>query len=352
MAAPPLRFYLGTYTKTGSKGIYTVTLDPATGALSAPEVAAEAGNPTYLAISPDRAFLYAVADREAMAAAYAVDPASGRLQALPAAASPPTPATCYVAVDRTRRVLVAAHYHKALVAALAIRADGTLGPPQIIAHSGRGLDPKRQESAHVHSAVISPDNRFVLVCDLGLDRIYSYRLDVDRAQLAPIDPPYCSAAPGSGPRHLVFSPDARRAYVTNELANTVSVYDYDAARGTLAHRQSLSTLPAGFAGQNTAAEIALHPNGRFLYASNRGHDSIAVFPHDPADGSLGAPEFFPAGGRTPRGFALSGDGRWLVCSHQDSGTVCSFRLDPATGRLARVEGAGSLPTPVGVHFYA
>src|SRR6185312_5867995 len=210
----------------------------------------------------------------------------------------------------------------------------------------------RQASAHVHSAVIAPDNRFVLVCDLGLDRIYTYRLDLDRAQLDASEPPYLTTPPASGPRHLTFSSGGRSAYVINELANTVASYGYDAARGMLTPRQVLSTLPAGFTGKNTAAEIALHPNGRFLFASNRGHDSIAVFPHDPASGQLGAPEFFPAGGKTPRGFALSSDGRWLVCSHQDSNTLCSFRIDPASGKLARIEGTVPIPTPVGVLFHS
>jgi 6-phosphogluconolactonase len=349
--APPLRFYVGTYTKTGSKGIYTVTLDPATGALAEPVVAAEAGNPTYVAVAPDRALLFAVADREAMAAAYAVDPGTGRLRALPALPSPATGSTCYVAVDRARRVLVAAHYHQATIGALAIRPDGSLGPPQVIAHSGHGVDPVRQAGAHVHSAVIAPDSRFVLVCDLGLDRIYTYRLDLDRAQLAASEPPFLATAPASGPRHLTFSADGRRAYVTNELANTVSAYDYDAGRGVLTHRQTRSTLPPGFTGQNTAAEIALHGSGRFLYASNRGHDSLAVFPVDAASGQLGAPAFFPAGGRTPRGFALSADSRWLLCGHQDSDSLCSFRVDPATGALSRIPGAAAVPTPVGVAFY-
>ncbi|HEX3730716.1 MAG TPA: beta-propeller fold lactonase family protein, partial [Opitutaceae bacterium] len=182
--------------------------------------------------------------------------------------------------------------------------------------------------------------------------IYTYRLDLDRAELAPSDPPYLTTPPASGPRHLTFSPDGRSAYVINELANTVAAYGYDAARGTLTPRQVLSTLPAGFSGKNTAAEIAVHPNGRFLYASNRGHDSIAVFPRDPGSGQLGAPELFPAGGRTPRGFALSADGLWLVCSHQDSNTLCSFRIEPATGRLTRIEGAVPVPTPIGVVFHS
>lgn len=352
MAAPTHHLlFIGTYTRQGSRGIYRLRLDAKTGALSPPELAAETGNPTFLALSPDRKCLYAVRDSEAMAAAFSVDGASGRLTPLPAAPAAPHGAPCYVAADRTGRVLTLAQYHDGVVATVPVRPDGTLGPPRRIQHSGHGTDPKRQEGPHVHSARISPDNRFVLVCDLGLDRIFTYRLDPEQAALAPGDPPFTAVAPASGPRHSAFSPDSTRLYVSNEIANTVSVYSYVTARGALAHRQTLSTLPAGWTGQNTAAEVLVHPGGRFLYVSNRGHDSVARFGIEAASGELAPLGFVPSGGRTPRGMGMSADGAWLVCAHQDSGTVTSFRLDPATGRPDPAGGPVAIPSAVAVLFY-
>jgi 6-phosphogluconolactonase len=201
----------------------------------------------------------------------------------------------------------------------------------------------------VHSAVISPDNRFALVCDLGLDRIYAYRLDAARARLEAAQPASTADAAGSGPRHSAFAADGRRVYVSHELDNTVTAFDFDPAGGALLARQALSTLPAGFRGESAAAEVALHPNGRFLYVSNRGHDSIAVFAVA-ASGLLSPVDFTPAGGSIPRHFALSPDGAWLVCAHQGSGTLGAFRVDPATGRLAPSGAPVAVPDPVCVQF--
>ncbi len=344
---PTLLAYIGTYTKGASRGIYAVRLDTATGALSPPTVAAETTHPTFLVYSPDRRFLYAVRDSAAMVAAYAVE-AEG-LRPLPSAPSPQAVAPCHLAVDRTGRTLLVANYHTAIIAALPLAPDGTPGPAQVIAHLGRGPHPQRQAAAHVHSSAISRDNRFALVCDLGLDRIYSYHLDAAQSRLTPAQPPFTAAAAGSGPRHSAFSADGSRFYVVNELANTVCAYDYDGASGALALRQEISTLPAGFAGQTTAAEVALHPNGRFLYASNRGHDSLAVYAVGP-EGDLVPVEFAPSGGRDPRHFALTPDGGWLLCANQNSSSVGAFRVDGATGRLQPAGTPVTVPDPVCVRF--
>jgi 6-phosphogluconolactonase len=342
--------YVGTHVNGEARGIYVARLDDATGALSAPALAAATGQPTFLALSPDRKFLYAVCDREAMAAGFAIGPA-GRLTALPAAPGAKAPAPSHIAVDRTGRALFLANYHAASVATIPLRPDGTCGPPQVIAHTGHGPDPVRQAAPHPHSVNLSPDNRFALACDLGLDRIFTYRFDAARARLAPAAPPFVSTAPGSGPRHLEFSADGRRAYCVNEIDNTVVACGYEAATGALSPRAAVSTLPAGFAGTNTAAEIALHPNGKFLYASNRGHDSIAGFAISPETGELSPLDFTPCGGRGPRHFAFSPNPNWLVCAHQDSNTLASFRVSADTGRLVQVGPTVAAPAPVCVLFY-
>lgn len=346
--------FLGTYTKTTSRGIHAVWLDADTGALSKPVVVAETPNPAWVTLSPDGRYLYAIHESAAQAVGYAVNPTSGELKALPRDATlagqqvnPP----CHLAVDATFHVLLAANYRDGYVAALRIHADGTLGAPNVIRHSGRGPHPTRQDRSHIHSVTPSPDNRFVIVCDLGVDKIYTYALDVAAAKLTPAEPPFVATEPGAGPRHFKFGPDGRRAYAINELGNTITGYDYDGARGALRPIETVSTLPTGFTGENITAEIRVHPNGRFLYGSNRGHDSIAVFGIDGGSGRLTPIEIVASGGKTPRNFALSPDGRWLVCGHQDSDRVTVFRVDPATGRLTPTPHAASVPMCVCVLFH-
>ncbi len=347
--------YLGTYTRHGSKGIYRVRLDGATGALSAPLLVAETPDPAWITLTPDRRFLYAIHPSVGQATGFVVEAATGALQPLPASkdensasAQPPS----HLAVDATCRTLLAANYRDGYVSAIPIRPDGTLGAPARIRHEGRGPHPTRQEKAYVHSVTVSPDNRFVIVADLGLDRLFSYALDAATAQLAPATPPYASTAPGAGPRHFKFSPDGRRGYVINELDNTIVAFDYDATRGTLTPKQCVSTLPADFRGANTTAEIRIHPNGRFLYGSNRGHDSIALFSIDAADGRLSAQpiELIPTGGKNPRNFALSPDGRWLIAAHQDTPLLTVFRVDAHTGLLTRTPHTAEVAACVCVLF--
>lgn len=345
--------FLGTYTRTGtSQGIYAIRLDDETGALGPLHLATPAADPGWLTFSADHRFLFATHASAAQAQAYAVDAAAGRLTPIPPAAPPiPAPAPCHLAVDATGRVLLAANYGEGYVAAIPIHPGGALGTPQVIRHQGRGPHPTRQDRAHVHSVTLSPDNRHVLVADLGLDRIFSYALDPAAARLAPVDPPFVATAPGAGPRHCKFSADARRAYVINELDNTIVTYAYDTAHGGLTPRQTVPTLPAGATPPNTTAEIRLHPNGRFVYGSNRGHDSIAVFAVDAATGDLAPVEIVPSGGRTPRNFALSPNGRWLVCGHQDTDLLTVFRVDAATGRLSRTPHTAAVPTCICVLFH-
>jgi 6-phosphogluconolactonase len=343
--------FLGTYTRTTSRGIYAVRLDAATGTLGEVTLVAETPNPGWLAFSPDKRFLYAIHESQAQAVGFAVDAAHAKLTPLPAEKTPAANAPSHLAVDATGRVLLAANYREGRAEAIPIRADGTLGTPTFIQHSGSGPNAARQEKSHVHSATPSPDNRFAIFCDLGVDKIFTYALDPAAAKLTPANPPFVATAPGAGPRHFKFGPDGRHAYAINELANTIAAYDYDAARGALTALQTVPTLPAEFKGENTTAEVRIHPNGRFLVGSNRGHDSLAVFAIAPGTGRLTPVEIVASGGKTPRNFAFSPDGTWLVCAHQDSNNLTVFRVDPATGRLARQKSEAAVPMCVCVLFY-
>ncbi len=345
--------YLGTYTRSGSsKGIYSIRLDGESGALGAPILAAAAIDPAWITFSPDRKFLFAIHPSPGQAIAFNVDAPTGRLIPLPSPASPTHAAPpSHLAVDATGRTLLAANYAEGYVSAIPIHVDGTLGVPRSLKHEGRSVHPTRQDKPHVHSVTVSPDNRFVIVADLGTDKIYTYALDSAAARLTPGGPPFVAAAAGAGPRHFKFGADGRHAYAINELANTLTAYDYDVDRGALASRQSLSTLPAGYAGPTTTAEVRVHPNGRFVYGSNRGHDSIAVFRINAANGALTPVEIVPSGGKTPRNFAFSPDGNWLVCAHQGEDLLTVFRVDATTGRLTRTPHSAPVPTCVCVLFY-
>lgn len=350
MGAKTHRLFVGTYTRATSRGIYSVTLDAATGALSAPELAAEAPNPTFLALSPSREILYSVCAGPGWASSFRIDRDSIRLRPIQQRDPGTGPTPCHIAIDQTGAAAVAANYHLGLAAAIPLNADGTLGEPRVVAHTGRGPHPTRQDASHVHSANIAPDNRFTIVCDLGLDRIYTYSIYRGSIALTPGSPPFIATAPGSGPRHLAFDRLGLHAYAINELDNTVVVYDYDPTTGGLSARQTVSVLPPGYAGAATAAEVAIHPNGRFLYGSSRGPDTLAVFAIGGSNGALSSVENVPCGGKGPRHFAISPDGAWLVCAHQESGSLCSFRVDGATGRLSRVPGSVPVSMPVCVLF--
>ena len=251
-------------------------------------------------------------------------------------------------------MVVAVNYGAAYVCALPIRPDGGLGERSaFISHNGRaplGPNHDRQQQAHAHSVTLSPDNRFAFVCDLGLDRVFTYRLDPAAATLTISDPPDAVVPPGSGPRHSKFSPDGRFFYVADEMGGTVCVYAYDSSRGALTLQQTIATLPADFTGLSTVAEIRVHPNGKFVYVSNRGHDSIAVFARDPARGSLIRVEIVPCGGKHPRNFALSPDGDWLLCANRDTDNVVVFRVDSNTGRLKPTGQEAKIGMPVCVLF--
>jgi len=349
-AATEHLIYLGTYTRSTSKGIHAVRLDARTGALGQTTLAAATANPSFLALSPDGSHLYAVSESSTMAVPFAIDPATGGLTPLQSQDAGGK-APCHLVVDHTERTLVLAHYHSGIVAALPIRADGTLdAPATVIQHAGRSVHPTRQEAPHVHSVTLSPDNRYVIVCDLGLDRVFTYALDPATAKLTPAAIPFVATAPGAGPRHAAFSADGRHVLVINELDSTLVSYRYDAATGALTPADLQSTLPAGWTGESTTAEVRIHPNGRFVYGSNRGHDSIASFAFDAATGRLTPRGHTPTGGKNPRNFALSPDGSWLVAANQNSDNLRVFRVDAVSGALTALPGEATVPMPVCVLF--
>jgi 6-phosphogluconolactonase len=282
--------------------------------------------------------------------AYAIDPATGDLTLLNHQSSG-GPGPCHLAVDREAKNVLVANYAGGSVAVLPIRPDGRLGEATAtIQHRGSSINPQRQEAPHAHCVNLDAANRFAFVADLGLDKVLIYRFDPSKGTLTPNDPPSAAVKPGSGPRHFAFHPDGRHAYVINELGNTVTAFDYAPGPGALSSRQTLSTLPDDFHGSSSTAEIQVHPSGAFLYGSNRGHDSIAVFAIDPRSGELTAAGHQGHEIKTPRNFAIDPTGRYLVVANQDSASLVVFAIDPKTGSLTPVGDKVSVPKPVCVEF--
>jgi 6-phosphogluconolactonase len=351
--------YFGTYTKAPSKGIYRARLNVTTGALSPAEVAAEMKDPSFLALHPNRKFLYAIEESsdpkrtpDRGVSAYAIDAKTGALTLLNTQ-SVGGPGPCHLAVDRDAKCVLVANYSGGSVAAIALQADGKLGAVgSFLQHTGSSVNAARQKAPHAHGIYVSPDNRFALVPDLGIDRVLVYRLDAAKATLTAHDPAGAALPPGSGPRHLTFSPDGKFVYVINELVCTMAVFKWDAAKGTLTDIQNISTLPAEdpFKPGYSTAEVFAHPNGKFLYGSNRGHHSIVVYAIDAATGQLTQIQNQSTLGKTPRNFALDPTGSWLLAENQDSSTVAVFKIDAVTGKLTPTGAPVDVPTPVSAVF--
>jgi len=353
-----LRAYVGTYTRGASKGIYLLELDLAAGKLQSVGLAGEAVNPSFVALHPSRPLLYTVGEIDQFAgkksgavSAFSVDPKTGRLTLLSQESSQGT-GPCHLAVDRTGQCVVVANYGSGSVACLPILEDGRLGPAtSFFQHEGKSVNPQRQQGPHAHCTVLDAANRFLFVCDLGLEKIMSYRLDPAKGELRPSDPPATAVTPGSGPRHLAFHPNGRYAYVINEMGNTVTAFTYDAQRGTLASLKTISTLPEGFnKGSNTTAEVQVHPSGRFLYGSNRGHNSIAIFAIDAASGRLRSLGHQSTQGKTPRSFAIDPAGAYLLAANQDSDNIVLLAIDGQTGVLRPTGQSVSVGAPVCIEF--
>jgi 6-phosphogluconolactonase len=335
-AEKPFTVYVGTYTDGTSRGIYRFTFDPATGSASEPVLAVEAQSPSFLALHPSGRFLYAVGEidrfqgaKTGVVSAFAVDPRSGDLKLLNQQPSEGTGPT-HLVVDKAGKNVLVANYGGGNVVVLPIAPDGTLKPVSSNqAHQGSGPNKGRQEKPHAHGIYLDPSERFALAPDLGADRVFVYRFDGAKGTLEPHGTGITE--PGSGPRHLAFHPNGKSVYVINELTSTITVFSWDAQKGVLTAVQTISCLPAGFSGKSWTAEVAVSPDGRFVFGSNRGDDSLAVFAVDSATGKLTAKGHVPVGGKIPRHFTIDPTGRFILAGHQASGTIGVLRLDAATG---------------------
>ncbi len=353
------RVYFGTYTGKSSKGIYRSELDLATGKLTPPVLAGEAVNPSFLAIAPNQKFLYAVGEvndvngkKGGGVSAFAIDSATGDLKMLNQQSSVGA-GPCHIVVDRTGKVALVANYGGGSAAALPIQADGKLGEAtSFVQHKGSSINPGNQAAPHAHSVNVDGANRFAMVADLGIDKVMVYRLDPDKGTITANDPPSASVEAGSGPRHFAFHPNGKSAYVINEIKLTVTAFGYDTAKGVLTPQQTISTLPEGVTDRKgmSTAEVQVHPSGKFLYGSNRGHHSIAIFSIDPATGKLTAVGHQGQGINTPRNFGIDPTGHYLLACNQDSDSVIVFRINQTTGKLEPTGSTVSVGTPVCVKF--
>lgn len=351
----PIYVYVGTYTRPGGRaeGIYVYRMDPTSGDLTPAHTVPDVVNPSFLTLDPHHRYLYAVNEvpeldgqKTGAVSAFAVNQQSGGLTFLNRQASGGT-GPCHLSVEQTARYVLVANYDGGSVAMLPILGDGRLGPAScVIQHTGSSVNPQRQREAHAHSITVDPTSRYAIVADLGMDQVLVYRLDLEGGRLIPNDPPGVRVEPGAGPRHFAFHPDGRYGYLINELGSTMTAFAYDSSRGTLQPLQTLSTLPADFQGTNYCADVHVHPSGRFVYGSNRGHDSIVVYRIDESTGRLSLIGHTATGGRTPRNFALEPSGRFLFAANQNSDTIVTFRIDSTTGQLTPTGQITEVPTPV------
>lgn len=359
MADSQMLVFVGSYASAEQEALYVYRFDSAKGALQKVSAFTGLPNPTFLALHPGGRWLYSIGEtgnyqgkREGCVAAFAVDSSAGTLKLLNQQ-STGGPGPCHLSVDAGGRCAVAANYSGGSVCALPIGDDGLLKPAASFhQHSGQGPNAKRQEGPHAHSANLSPDQRFVFVCDLGIDRVVAYALDAARSALTPYPAGNLSLAPGAGPRHMTFHPSRRFAYVINELGNTVDACLYDETSGTLRIQQSVPTLPQGYTDESTTADVHVSPDGRFLYGSNRGHDSLAIYAIDPVSGLLAPLGHESTRGRTPRNFGLDPSGNWLLAANQATNNIIVFRRNPENGRLTPAGAVTDVPRPVCVKFLA
>ena len=347
--------YIGTMVEGDEPGIYRFAFNRDSGSLRPLGSTGGLSRPGFLALAPNGERLYAVgrlggkAKPNGAVAAFSIDRGTGELTRLGEPLPTGGDSACHVSVDATGRCVLVANYGGS-VASFTVDPDGSLGERAThIEHEGSSVHP-RQKGPHAHSINPDPANRFAIAADLGLDQLLIYRLDPDAGTLTPHAPPAADIHPGAGPRHFTFHPDGRHAYVVNELDSTVMLLDWDAEQGTLTPRQTVPTLPDDFDGDNTTAEVAVHPAGGFLYASNRGHDSLALFEIDPADGTLTPHGHVSTGGKTPRNFGIDPTGRFLIAANQQSDSLVVFHIDEQTGGLTVVGEPVSVPSPVCVRF--
>jgi 6-phosphogluconolactonase len=352
-----LLVYVGTYTSGKSEGIYLYKLNLTSGELTRAGTTKGVVNPSFLTLAPNRRYLYAVNEVDDFAgrksgavSAFAVDQKTGELRLLNQQASLGAN-PCYVEVDASGKFVLIANYTGGNVAVFPIHSDGSLGESaDTKQYQGSSVNRERQEGPHAHCIRLDPTNRFAYSCDLGTDKIMIFRFDARSGKLLPGEPPWVQVKPGAGPRHLAFHQSGRYVFTLNEMHSTVTAFARDPEKGTLRELQTVATLPKDFGGANTGADIHVSPTGRFLYSSNRGHDSIAIFKIDPRNGALTAIGHEPTRGMTPRNFAIDPSGAFLLVANQKSGNIVGFRLDERTGRLSATGQVVQVPSPVCLKF--
>lgn len=352
-----LTLYVGTYTSGKSEGIYVYRMNTASGKLRHHATAKGVVNPSYLAVDARGRYLYAVNETEEFEgqrggalSAFSIERESGELRLLN---QQPTHggAPCYVTVDKAGRFALVANYTGGNVSVLPIGRDGRLGAAtDTVQHHGSSVNAERQEGPHAHSIVLDAANRYAFAADLGTDKLMSYRFDARAGKLSPNVEPWFAAKPGAGPRHFTFHPDGKHAYLINELDSTLTAFAYTRSSGKLRAIQTVPTLPENFSGENTCADVHVSASGRFLYGSNRGHDSIVVFRIEPGTGKLAYVEHVHTQGRTPRNFVLDPTGRFLLVANQNTDSIVVFSADPATGRLKPTKHKIEVPAPVCLKF--
>ena len=348
-AAEPLVF-ISAFAPGTNGAIHAFHLDTETGRLKPAHRTEGVEHPFFMAVSRNQKFLYSIhaktfgGKEPEQVAAYTIEGRTGRLKLLNRQSTRGT-ASCYLDVDATGKAVLVANYTTGNVGSLPVREDGSLGEMvSFFQHAGSSVDLPRQKGPNAHSFVVSPDNRFALAADLGIDQVLGYRLDAATAKLTPNEPPFVKAPPGAGPRHLTFHPNGKHVYVINELKNSVTLFDYAATTGTLAERQTIPTLPAGFAGKSACADLKITPNGRFLFGTNRGHDSIAAYRLGD-DGRLTLIGIEPSLGKGPQNLAIAVGGKFLLCANMPGNNVMVFRIDPQTGGLKSVGEPVALTSP-------
>ena len=351
--------FVGTYTggKNGSKGIYRLELDLATGKLSKPEVAAEVTSPSFLAIHPTGKFLYSVNEvdvakgkKGGAVSAFKLDAASGELKYLNHASTVGA-GPCHLVVDKVGKNVLAANYGGGSAVVLPIGSDGKVGEHTgFVQHKGKSVNKSRQEAPHAHSINLDPANKFAFVADLGMDEVLIYRFDPDKGNITANDPTSASVKPGAGPRHFAFHPNGKFAYVINELDMTVTAFTYDPDKGALTNLQTIPTIKGKTKNNYSTAEVVVHPSGKFLYGSNRGHDTIAIFTIDEETGKLTHVGNQGHKIKTPRNFAIEPTGKYMLVASQDGDRVGVFSIDQKTGELSPTGEEAHVPMPVCVRF--
>lgn len=352
LSAQTFDVYFGTYTHNNqSRGIYHAVFDTETGQLSGFQLAAETVNPSFLAIHPNKKFLYAVSEKNpGIVSAFIIDSKSKNLNLINFSESGGT-GPCHVSVSFDGKTLLVSNYSSGSLASIPINTDGSLEKPvSIIQHEGKGYFEKRQQGPHVHSANLSPDNRFAFVADLGIDKVMIYQIDTASSKLTGNNPSCFQAKPGAGPRHFTFHPNDKTAYLINELDNTISVLSYNSATGRLTAIQTISTLPDDFREDSKTAEIKIHPNGQFLYGANRGHDSIAIYQVHPDNGILKLLGFQQKAIKNPRHFNIDPSGQYCLVANQDADSVVIFKINQNNGLLIPTDTVYKIGQPVCIQF--